>query len=276
MFQMKSSHLDPSKDIPRTTQNSSSSKLSSQLWLQYGSCPSGTIPIRRSSYNHQTNIYPRKVIFNADHSFAVAQIQGSIYSGARALMKVWQPYVESYDDYSSSQVMLSDGPLQSFETVKAGWTVNPIVYNDTKTRLFVYWSIDGMKNTGCFDFNCPGFVQTSTEVVIGGDIGTHNIGSEIIIQISKDPETNNWWFKYNEKQVGYWPGDIFQLMKVGATMVQWGGEVYSPYLGTAWHTETAMGNGKFSDLIFRNSGTMSGMLIEERFICTKATGKAFH
>ncbi|KAL8188840.1 hypothetical protein R6Q57_029595 [Mikania cordata] len=44
----------------------------------------------------------------------------------------------------------------------------------------------------------------------------------------KSPRTNNWWFRYNDKEVGYWPGDIFQLMKYQATLVQWGGEVYSP------------------------------------------------
>ena len=40
-----------------------------------------------------------------------------------------------------------------------------------------------MQNTGCFDLNCPGFVQISDDVFLGVDI-TDYYGSDIIIQIS--------------------------------------------------------------------------------------------
>ncbi|KAI3774426.1 hypothetical protein L1987_48981 [Smallanthus sonchifolius] len=261
-IQMKSNHLDLTKDAPRTLQNSNSSKLPSQVWLQYGSCPYGTIPVRRPTNNHQTNVHPRKVIVTKDHSYAVVLTEGFSYSGAKANIKVFNPYVDSIGDYSSSQVMLRNGPLRSFETAEAGWAVNPIVYNDYKTRLFAFWTVDGMQRTGCFDLTCPGFVQTSREVLLGGDIGSY-YASEITIQISKDPHTNNWWFKFNNKEVGYWPADIFELMRHQAVLVQWGGEVYSPNVGTHPHTGTAMGSGQFSDPISGTSGMMKGLLIEE-------------
>ncbi|KAL8234493.1 hypothetical protein R6Q59_020593 [Mikania micrantha] len=258
-IQMKSSHLDPTEVTPTTLQNSTSSKVLSQIWLQYGSCPNGTIPIRRTSNN---NIHPRKLIVTKYHSFAVALTMGFSYSGAKANIKVFNPYVDSIGDYSSSQVMLRNGPLQTFETAEAGWAVNPIVYNDHKTRLFAYWTVDGMQQTGCFDLTCPGFVQTSREVLLGGDIGAY-YASEITIQISKDPYTNNWWFKFNDKEVGYWPGDIFLSMRHQAVLVQWGGEVYSQKVGTHPHTETAMGSGQFSDPISGTSGMMRMLQIEE-------------
>ncbi|KAK1417711.1 hypothetical protein QVD17_26845 [Tagetes erecta] len=279
-LQMKSNHLDPMQVTPRTilrntSSSSSSSKLPSQVWLQYGSCPHGTIPIRRPTNHHQTNVrgHPRKVIATKDHSYAVVLTEGFSYSGAKANIKVFNPYVESVSgsqqngplpvgDYSSSQVMLRNGPLQTFETAEAGWTVNPIIYNDHKTRLFAYWTVDGMQHTGCFDLTCPGFVQTSSEVLLGGDIGSY-YASEITIQISKDPYTNNWWFKFNDKEVGYWPGDIFELLKYHAVLVQWGGEVYSQKVGTHPHTGTEMGSGQFSDPILETSGMMKGILIEE-------------
>ncbi|KAI3803934.1 hypothetical protein L1987_32100 [Smallanthus sonchifolius] len=194
--------------------------------------------------------------------FAVVLTEGFSYSGAKANIKVFNPYIDSIGDYSSSQVMLRNGPLRSFESAEAGWTVNPIVYNDYKTRLFAFWTVDGMQRTGCFDLTCPGFVQTSTEVLLGGDIGSY-YASEITIQISKDPYTNNWWFKFNNKEVGYWPADIFELMRHQAVLVQWGGEVYSPSVGTQPHTGTAMGSGQFSDPISGTSGMMKGLLIEE-------------
>lgn len=52
-------------------------------------------------------------------------------------------------------------------------------------------------------------------------------------------------------------------MKYQATLVQWGGEVYSPKVGTHPHTATEMGSGEYSDYLFGRSGTMKGMLIEE-------------
>ncbi|XP_076903074.1 protein neprosin-like [Bidens hawaiensis] len=115
--------------------------------------------------------------------FSVVIIEGLSYSGAQGNIKVWNPFVESIGDYSSYQVMLRTGPLKAFEVAQAGWAVNPIVYNDAKTRLFAYWSVDGMTNTGCFDLTCPGFVQTSSEVLLGGDIT--GVGYEITIHISK-------------------------------------------------------------------------------------------
>ncbi|MFS7978815.1 putative neprosin [Helianthus anomalus] len=123
--------------------------------------------------------------------------------------------------------------------------------------------IQADNGSSCFDLICPGFVQTSIEVLLGGDIGTYNYGSEIEFQISKDPDTNNWWFLYNSEEVGYWPSDIFQSTKYEANMVQWGGKVFSPYVGTHPHTDTAMGNGKFANRLYRQSGTMTGLLIEE-------------
>ncbi|XP_076903075.1 protein neprosin-like [Bidens hawaiensis] len=208
----------------QTLGKSSSSKAPSQLWIQYGSCPNGTIPIR-----------------------------------ARANIKVWTPYVELTGDYSSSQVMLWGNPpvsrFNEYETVQAGWAVHPTLYCDTKTHLFVAWSLDGKKKTGCFDHTCPGFVQTSPAIMLGGDIGTYNNGTEMTFQISK-------WFIYNDNEVGYWPSELFKLLKNHSSMVQWGGEVYSSRVGTHPHTATAMGSGHFADRVNRQSGLITGMLVE--------------
>ena len=54
----------------------------------------------------------------------MAITEGFSYSGAKANIKVFKPFVESNDDYSSSQVMIRNGPLQSFDTIEAGWAVS--------------------------------------------------------------------------------------------------------------------------------------------------------
>ncbi|GJS65627.1 putative neprosin [Tanacetum coccineum] len=126
----------------KTLQNSaSSSKVPSQTWHKYGRCPNGTIPICRPSTNYPAILMRRRNdITNANHSFAVVFTGGFSYSGAKGNIKVFRPFVESNDDYSSSQVMIMNGPLKWSETIEAGWAVNPRAYNDNKTHFFAYWT----------------------------------------------------------------------------------------------------------------------------------------
>ena len=65
----------------------------------------------------------------------------------------------------------------------------------------------------------------------------------------KDPNTGNWWLRLGQNvPVGYWPPSLFCYMKQGpATLVEWGGEVYSSKVKkTRPHTATAMGSGNFA------------------------------
>lgn len=101
-----------------------------------------------------------------------------MFSGAKGDIKVWNPRVESDDEYSTSRVSLESGPYYDFESIESGWAVstnyeatqlsssslsfieeslnphifcfiflplnfqvNPSVYGDRKTRLFVYWTV---------------------------------------------------------------------------------------------------------------------------------------
>lgn len=49
--------------------------------------------------------------------------QGYSYSGAKGDIGVWNPYVESDDEYSTSQVSLRNGPRFEYEEIEAGWAV---------------------------------------------------------------------------------------------------------------------------------------------------------
>ncbi|XP_031264925.1 uncharacterized protein LOC116123271 [Pistacia vera] len=174
---------------------------------------------------------------------AILLTLGYIYSGAKADIKVWDPSVESDDEYSTSRVSLQSGPYYDFESLESGWAV------------------DGSKATWSFDLTCPGFVQTSKEIALGAAIYPISVANDLPYQITiyifKDPNTSNWWMQYGEKiNVGYWPHNLFSLIISGAESVEWGGEVYSLKLGQSSHTTTEMGNGEYPDPIFDNSGYM--------------------
>ncbi|KAL5786313.1 hypothetical protein ACOSQ2_008705 [Xanthoceras sorbifolium] len=270
----------------------SSMAATSQIWKNSGSCPEGTIPVRRIHQNtgklrsNSGEVYGRKKpsfyqpfkqinndnqhpnLQQPNRSKAIVITAGYHYSGIKADIKVWNPFVESDDEYSTSRVLLATGPYYDFESVESGWAVNPSVYGDKKTRLYVYWTVDASKTTGCFDLTCPGFVQTSSEIALGAAIYpisvTNGLPYQIIVYIYNDPITSNWWVQYGENiNIGYWPHDLFSALRTGASTAEWGGEVYSSKLGHPPHTATAMGNGRFADYVFADSGCMKRMRIRD-------------
>ncbi|XVE53923.1 hypothetical protein DITRI_Ditri03aG0040900 [Diplodiscus trichospermus] len=286
VIQMKPSYNPTVEEIPTSEQ--SSRTVTSQIWQKKGSCPKGTIPVRRTQNkgllsNSEEGYSKRKpshydpvkkpndketplTLQQKNHSRAILLTEGYNYAGVKGDIKVWNPFVESDDEYSTSRIGLRSGPYYNFESVEAGWAVNPSVYGDRKTRLFVYWTADGMNRTGCFDLTCPGFVQTSSEIALGAAIYPISVFGGLPYQITlfifKDPETSNLWLQYGEKtNIGYWPRNLFTTLSHGAECAEWGGDVYSSRLELSPHTKTAMGNGNFPDYISGNSGFFKRMRV---------------
>lgn len=263
------------------SRNVTSMRAVSQSWWRSGSCPMGTIPMRRIrkqellkatslenygrkySYITHSNRSTTSQKTNKAHtldlksnnlyvnrSTAILVTEGYDYKGAKGDINVWNPYVEKPNEYSASQVRLislsRDGRQES---VEAGWMVNPTLYGDTRARFFIYWTVDRSIETGCFDLICTGFVQTNHEVALGSPIEPVSIedGEQyaIGIFIFQDVNTSNWWLTLENKEVGYWPGDLFVLLKQSANAVHFGGEVYSETIGKEGvpHTSTEMGSG---------------------------------
>ncbi|KAI3967689.1 hypothetical protein MKX01_039599 [Papaver californicum] len=269
-----------------TDTRNNASRPVSQTWQKSGSCPEGTIPIRRiqkqdllragsldrfgmkSPYvfsNPSNTVYdftPNKThnfdnlnLTGASNSLFLNRSLGALvtlgyhYIGARGDINVWNPQVENPDDeYSSGQIWVFNGDHFA-ETAEAGWIVYPRVYGDTATRFFVYWTADNSDKTGCFDLSCQGFVQTSSEIALGAKLdpisSIDGQQSHIPLFMYRDKNTQNWWLEFNGKQVGYWPPELFGLLKESAIMVQWGGEVYSRTIShkEVTHTSTKMGSG---------------------------------
>nr|XP_027189427.1 uncharacterized protein LOC101489305 [Cicer arietinum] len=276
---MVPSYNSAKEEVKQRNDESYVTVTSSQIWRKSGSCPEGTIPIRRigkrellkahsiDEYGRKKPSFSNRQVLNQNidsfvqlrnHSFdiyvnqkAILFADGYRYLGGKGDIKVCSPNVEKDDEYSTSQVSLLNGAYNDFECVESGWAVNPSVYGDRKTRLFVYWTADGSKKTGCFDLTCPGFIQTNNEIALGAAIYPISIPGglpyKITIYIYKDPITNNWWVQYGEKtNIGYWPPELFRAICYNAESVEWGGEVYSTTVGNTPHTKTQMGNGQFS------------------------------
>ncbi|KAG2290191.1 hypothetical protein Bca52824_049795 [Brassica carinata] len=187
------------------------------------------------------------------------------YFGTKFALNIWKPKVQVPNEFSLAQTWLSSGVGTNLNTIEAGFQVLPSLYGDNNLRLFVYWTADNYQKTGCYNTNCPGFVQTSNRITVGGTFKSvskyDGIQIAVLVMIWKDGE--NWWLKVDEELVGYWPGSLFTSLGDGATIVQWGGEIVN--LETdGKHTSTDMGSGHFADegfkkaSYFRNIMTVDG------------------
>ncbi|VVB17154.1 unnamed protein product [Arabis nemorensis] len=276
--------MEPSVEFVSKKTNSpknNSKPVISQIWTKSGRCPAGTIPIRRVSradiirasspsqfgrktphvynfldkaYQHKSNISLTAEKISKPHpkdrSEAVLLEVGRNYIGAISDINVWNPSGVQAGDYSSAQIWLLAGVVDVFETIEAGWVVNPQVFGDSRTRLFTYWTKDSYKKTGCFNLLCSGFVQTSTHYSLGATIypvsTTSHKQYDITVAIFLDPNSGNWWMSTQDIIFGYWPGKLFRSINRRATAVQWGGEVHSRNVRQKPHTKTPMGSGAWA------------------------------
>ncbi|XP_022941230.1 uncharacterized protein LOC111446601 [Cucurbita moschata] len=240
-----------------------------QVWQRSGRCPEGTIPIRRvreqdllrvnslDSFGKNFFYGSSKLGAEVNRSTSILYTAGYNYIGASGQINVWNPKVDLPNDFTASRIWLKNGPSENFESVEAGWMVNRRLYGDTKTRFSVHWTVDSYKSTGCFDLTCSGFVQTNPKIVLGAVIDPISTrgGQQFIISVGmfQDPRSRNWWLNVQGWPVGYWPPTLFGYLRHSATLVEWGGEVFSSHVKKVPHTRTAMGSGDYAGRHYRHA-----------------------
>ncbi|KAL9245117.1 hypothetical protein vseg_018805 [Gypsophila vaccaria] len=227
-----------------------------QLWHEYGQCPQGSIPIvrkRATSAHFQNKKYAplfraQGVGIRQAHQYATvtSKKEGGIL-GIHASITNYKPYVNPAGS-SFSQLWMVAGPDSDLNTVEVGWRVYPGSGTNEPT-LFIYWTSDSYQHTGCYNLECPGFVQTNPSIALNGVL-THiseydGVQYDTVYDIRKDQSTKNWWLTINGLDIGYWPTNIFNRLIDSADIVSWGGEVIEG-VAPDDHTPTQMGSGHFS------------------------------
>ncbi|KAI4316559.1 hypothetical protein L6164_024532 [Bauhinia variegata] len=268
-LQMAPSFFAASQNSSNDESSNSDDLLRAASLDQFGRKP----PAR---FRNLSNTYPITPAMLAleDRSAAYLVTMGYNYIGAQADINVWNPNVDLPDDYTTAQIWLKNGNGNTFESVEAGWVVNPKLYGDRATRLFLYWTTDSYKSKGCFDVICPGFVQTSTQIALGAAISPVSSPSgqqyHFNVGIFWDPDGGNWWLIVNKNvPVGYWPGKLFGYLSHSAILVEWGGQVYSTQIRKTPHTQTAMGSGDFASGLYGNACYMQNVRIMDYSLSLK-------
>ncbi|XP_054811229.1 uncharacterized protein LOC129312592 isoform X1 [Prosopis cineraria] len=236
--------------------NVSKSNPIAQMWHQSGSCPKGTVPIRRTTKedilraDSIKEFSIRRSLYSTEgHEYAVADLRGDRYYGAHASINIWKPSVQESNEFSLSQIwILNRDDPNNVESIEAGWQISQQIYGDYNPRLFVFWTRDSYRNIRCYNLNCqPGFVQVDKKVAVRSSLQPSKYGGSqnvLSMLIRKDPSSGNWWMQVGNTYVGYWPGSLFSRMSTGASNVQWGGEIVN-LRSNGQHTTTDMGSGYF-------------------------------
>ncbi|KAI3896030.1 hypothetical protein MKW92_042305 [Papaver armeniacum] len=263
-----------------------------QTWHKYGSCPEGTIPIRRKGKNYNATVlrkhdHPNYKTLNASqprevgrgHEYAVIEVKGN-FLGAQAKINIWKPVTETQTEISISQIWVTAGDNEVKNSIEAGWAVNPYIYGDDQTRFFIYWTLsiitlftDGYQNTGCYNLLCDGFVQTSSDFCLGGsftEVSTFNgVQKDANFSIHKDPIGGQWWVQIQGNPVEYYPSSLFTKLSTTSTKIHFGGEI-SNNKSKGRHSSTQMGSGHFpSEGRFKTSSYFNWVQVVDENNVTK-------
>ncbi|CAI0547423.1 unnamed protein product [Linum tenue] len=222
--------LDP-PERPKSNETSGTEEIIAESFQQWhdsgGSCPEGTVPIRRTTekdvlranklrrFGKKPIRHLRRDSSGNGHEHAVVFVNGEQYYGAKAKLNV-----------------------------------SPELYGDSYPRFFTYWTTDAYQATGCYNLLCSGFVQTNNKIAIGAAISPRSSYRgrqfDIGLMVWKDPKHGHWWLEFGSGLlVGYWPAFLFSHLRSHASMVQFGGEIVNSR-STGAHTYTQMGSGHFA------------------------------
>jgi len=133
--------------------------------------------------------------------------------GPSTNINLWRPYVYTNQNEIFTLAQLwtvgtSSGPVQTAET---GWQNFPAKYGNENSNLFIYWTADGYRFTGCYNLDCAGFVQTSSSLHLGAGFSAYSLfdGPQYEIKLQYLLYQGNWWLNVGGSWVGYYPSSIY-------------------------------------------------------------------
>lgn len=170
--------MKPTLSRIKKTSSDSTTSMSSIIWSKDGGCPFGTVPIKRITKDdllRQRHMPPPEYVTfdvsnnNSEPKGGYLSSQGykvaiartpdnpnNKFAGAGMITNFYNPHVEGRQ-HSACRLKIQKGP----DIIQVGWRVDPTLYGDNKTRLFIHSQFG---KTDCFNTLCPGFVQVDTGI----------------------------------------------------------------------------------------------------------------
>jgi hypothetical protein len=247
-------------------------------------CEDETIPMRRITLEEMTRFETLDGFFGKDpdgggqeppdpdpnvppeegaeeHKYAVARQYVTNYGG-NSWLNLWNPTIGTDQIFSLSQQWYGTGSGDSTQTLEGGWQVFPQKYNTEKAVLFIYYTADNYKKTGCYNLDCAGFVQINKNWYIGGTWTQYSStgGTQWGFEMQWKLYENNWWLFLkgpgNYEAVGYYPTSVYNggQMSKSAERATYGGETAGkknfPPMGSGAFANEGWQRAAFQNTIF--------------------------
>uniref|UniRef100_A0A0D9XNR5 Neprosin PEP catalytic domain-containing protein n=1 Tax=Leersia perrieri TaxID=77586 RepID=A0A0D9XNR5_9ORYZ len=287
--------LKPSVDPPKmmvSGRNNSHKFAVEQAWRRSGSCPEGSIPIRRTPASANATIANQTLPFfslygrpaptnitiqdeasvegNYSVEIAAAYAVNGPYHGARASIPVWKVEVQPFE-FSKSYLLVASPKERDFIPIRGkdppdinnqialGLAVYPQYFGDGLPRLYLYSTNDGGVKSKCFNLECS-FVQTSNKVALGA-LCDHfsTIGGTLYslpVGIYRDAGPAVMWVSVQEEPIGYFHESAFTPPFIESFHNEMGGHVLDRR-ADGKHTLTPMGSGMYPSDGLHNAACIS-------------------
>ncbi|KAK2399697.1 hypothetical protein QL285_049483 [Trifolium repens] len=207
-------------------------------------CPTGTVPIRRTT---KDDLIRSKSLWNnsilnsngVDRHVAIVSVHesGQHYYGVSGTTSIYDPKI-TIAQSSSSYLYIQSG--DGTNSIIVGWHVFPHITGDERPHIFAAWTSDNFEKTGCYNIQCPGFVQVHSQYHLGEALPNVSVygGPIYDLPINIFQGNNKWWVMIHNKAVGYFPVSLFTNLKA-ADQVAWGGgtiaiDAPSPAMGSGY------------------------------------------
>jgi len=219
-------------------------------------CADGTIPFRRITLEELTRYATLQDFFDKEphaaqaHKYAF-QYESANTRGSSGVLDLWDPTIDTAESevFSLSQHWTVGTVGTVTQTAEVGWQKFPQKYGATKHSVFfIYYTTDSYNaNTGCYNLDCAGFVQTSKSVIIGGSfpayskLGPPRVDYAFTTGYFAKTLGGNWWLAFNGNWIGYYPVKLYGSGRLAhySNLSEFGGETVGT---TDW---PPMGSGKF-------------------------------
>lgn len=241
-------------------------------------CPAGSIPMRRITleevarsqtvrhYHQKGPVKGRHPYLSgpdatsAMHKYAHAR-QDVANIGGHSYLNIWRPTVTGNQIFSLSQHWYAGGSSASLQTVEAGWIVWPARFG-TNPVSFIYWTADNYVHTGCWNLDCPAFIQTNGTWTLGGALTTISTpgGTQYDLEIAWYLYQDNWWLYVNgtgaDNAIGYYPAAQYGsgALARNAASIDYGGETLAsgnwPPMGSGAFASSAYGHAAYQREIY--------------------------
>jgi len=269
----------PLSDVEGGRYNNIDSPLKRGLKDAFGnaiSCPNSTIPFSRITLEKLTRFatlsdffskLPKGARNERNPNDIQRTVEPHLYAfsyqsvnnwGGNSWLNVWAPI----GDFSLSQQWYDAGSDNGLQTVEGGWVVYPNKFS-TNPVLFIFFTPDNYAS-GCYNLECPGFVQTSPDWFLGSPLTPSVMeGAQNGIQMTWELNKDGWWLYMagtdTREAVGYYPISVYNggPLATNAVAVKFGGEVYRntpanlwPQMGSSVPSNRGYGHSAFQHSVY--------------------------